>query len=312
MAAPSPRTRFASPLLYLIPLAILASPDPARADGGPFLVRLERGDSMQVLRVEPATFGMLRYVRADSVEGYLSGHWVQSITDASGRDVASDVLERRRAVGVDPLLYRIGDGSLRRRHAPRREDRTFGIFETGYYQQVSGPTSYGDDEVMMTTQVGAMRNLSRSLAVGGVLHLQIDDDRFGFGVGARGRRWLSNAFSVDGGAGWLFAGDDDRGEFKTGAFFGEAAINFSDHLQLAARIESWRFARRDYLYFYGDSTVSGYLVPRSQPYDDVVKYPARRETRVHIGAKAGRYPGVLLVVIVSLVALGVQSTKFNY
>jgi hypothetical protein len=306
MRTVSPRIGSVVVAPLLIALSQLPFPALAATNAGPYLLHLERGDSMRVVRIEPATFGMFRYVRADSVEGYVSGHKVLALTDADDRDVTRDVLERRRAIGVDPLLYR-RDGSteLRRRHVPRREDRTFPIFEMGYYGQVSGPTSPYDDNVMVSTELGAMQNLSRSLAVGGVLHFETDDDRVGFGVGLRGRRWLSNAFSLDGGAGWMFAGEDDRGEFKAHAFFGEAAINFSDHLQLAASIESWRFARREYLYW--NSAAVGFPASGSQPYNGVIKFPARRETLVHVGAKVGRYPGILLVVAVLFVTLGTQA-----
>lgn len=293
-------------LLFLISCPAPALPARAAADDGPYRLRLERGDSLDVVRLEPAAFGMFRYVRTDSVEGYLSWHKVVALTDARGEDLTRDVMERRRAIGVDPLLYR-SDGSsrLRRRHASRREDRTFPIFEAGYYAQAGGPRGPHDgDNWMASAEVGALRNLSRSMAVGAVLRLEADYDRTGIGVGLRGRRWLNNTFSVDGGAGWMFAGDDDRGEFKGGAFFGEAAINFADHVQVGVSVESWRYARHDYVFGYP----YGYLLPETPSYSYVIRSSPVRETRLYVGAKTGRYPGILLVTVVMFIALAAQPT----
>jgi hypothetical protein len=296
-------------LLVLFACPVQALPARAAVDGGPYVLRLDRGDSLRIVRLEPATFGMIRYVRTDSIEGYLGWHKVRALTDAQGADIAEDVRDRRRAIGVDPLLYRReGSSELRRRHRSRREGRDFAIFEAGYFTTVSGRNPRSDDVIMVSTDIGVMRNLSRSLAVGGVLHLEADDDRTGFGIGLRGRRWLNNKFSVDGGAGLMFAGDDDRGHFKSGAFFGEAAINFGDHLQLAARIESWRFER----FVYGYSPLDSFPRLEWPPYNYVTGSPAERETLIHVGAKAGRYPGILLVVVVAFVALGLQSTRDVY
>jgi hypothetical protein len=294
-------------ILALFACSVPALPGRAASrDDGSYVLRLDRGDSLLIVRLEPATFGMVRYVRTDSIEGYLGWHKVRALTDAHGADLAKDVREGRRAIGVDPLLYRReGSNELRRRHRSRREGRDFAIFEGGYFTTVSGRNSNYDGLIMVSTDVGVMKNLSRSLAVGGVLHLEADDDRTGFGIGLRGRRWLNNTFSVDGGAGLMFAGDDDRGHFKSGAFFGEAAINFGDHLQLAARIESWRFER----FVYGYSPLDSFPRLEWQPYKYVIGSPAERETLVHVGAKAGRYPGILLVAAVAFVALGLQSIR---
>ena len=308
MQAASLRSLRLVTLLVLFACPVQALPARAAVDGGPYVLRLERGDSLWIVRLEPATFGMFRYVRTDSIEGYLGWHKVRALMGSQGEDMAEDVRERRRAIGVDPLFYRReGSNELRGRHRSRREDRTFGIFEAGYYKQVVGPGSPYHEVGMMSADAGALRNLSRSLAVGGVLHFQIDEDRIGFGVGLRARRWLNNTFSVDGGAGWMFSGDDERGEFKPGAFFGEAAINVGDHLQLAASIESWRFARS--VYGYGPLDSLRYFSPESQPYTSVTRFPPERETRVHIGAKVGRYPGMLLVVVLFFAGVGFYSTE---
>ena len=290
MAATSARTRFASPLLYLIPLAMLASPYPVRAEGGSYLVRLERSDSMLVVRMEPATFGMFRYVRADSVEGYLSGHRVQSITDATGRDVSRDVLERRRAIGVDLPAYR-PDGSPKRPRSPHRDQRRFPIFEVGIYWRLNDPPSPYDNRSLMTGfDYGVMHNLSRSVALGGTVHLEVEDDRNGFGLALRGRRWLGRTQSLDGAAGWMFLGDDERGEFGSHAIYGEAALNLDDRFQIAARVESWGWKGYDY---WASERV------------------AHRETLVQVGGRVGVVPG-LPIFILFLLGAAMDGTRDLY
>lgn len=281
MAAAPARTWFASPLLYLIPLAILGLPDPLRAEGGPFVIHLERGDSVQVLRVEPATFGMFRYVRTDSVKGYLAAHRIRSITAASGGDVSRDVLERRRAIGVDPSMYR-PDGSPKPPRHPHRDQRRFPIFEVGIYGRLNDPPSPYDDRNLMTSlDYGVMYNLSRSIAVGGTVHLEVEDDRNGLGLALRGRRWLGNTLSLDGAAGWIFAGDDQRGDFGPHAIYGEAAINIDDHFQVAARVESWRWRGYDYW---------------------ALRSEKQRETLVQVGGRVGVVPGVPIFILFLLAA----------
>ena len=59
MGTAAPRiTRFVA-LLVLGFLSHPALPASAAPDAGPYLIHLERGDSIQALRLEPATFGMI-------------------------------------------------------------------------------------------------------------------------------------------------------------------------------------------------------------------------------------------------------------
>lgn len=289
--------RAVAPLLF-IALCMPALSSSAIADAGPWLLRLERGDSLQVVRLEPATFGMFRYVRTDSVEGYLSGHKVRSILDADGLDLGRTVLERRRAIGVDPATYRRDGSSNRLYHrGSRREARGFPLFEVGVYGRVNGPDSpYDGTSLLMSLDLGAMRNLSPSYSMGATLHFEADDEREGFGLALRGRRWLDNELSLDGTAGWMFAGSDDRGDFRANAFYGEASVNLGDHVQLAARIESWKGpARYD---AYPDSSYFGGSIWRPS----VVEATPKRETLIHIGAKVGSFPSILaLLVVLALV-----------
>lgn len=268
-------------LILLFSLCLFPSPALAEANDGPYLLHLERGDSVQVLRMEPATFGMFRYVRIDSVKRYLPGNRVQSITDAIGRDVTHDVLRRRQGIGVDPLAYR-PDAEYPR---PAHRDRlTFPIVEVGVYGQVNDPSSTYDGPRWMTgLDFGVMRNVSRAVSVGGTIHLEVEDDRTGLGLAVRARRWLGNTVSVDGATGWIFAGDDERGDFLANAFYGEAAINLQDRLHLAARVESWRWAQLDY-------DAYGYQL---EP---------RQETLLQLGGKVGVVPGVPIFIMFLLAA----------
>ncbi|HKQ18205.1 MAG TPA: hypothetical protein VJW75_00530 [Candidatus Eisenbacteria bacterium] len=310
MAAASPRNRFASPLLYLIPLAILALPDLVRADGGPFLLHLERGDSMQVLRVEPATFGMFRYVRADSVEGYLSAHRVQSITDASGRDVTSYVLERRRVLGREPIAYG-HEGSADHR-ASNREDRTFSVLEVGLYGRLSDrEPPHASGGWMTGIDFGAMRNLSRSVSVGGTIHFETERLRDGMGIALRARRWLGDGLSIDGAGGWVFAGSDDRGAFKPNAFYGEVAVNLGDRAQLVTRVESWKWAARERIIRPAAASAASAAgtPPLPEGYEEIEReLPASRETMIQLGGRFGAVPGVpLLLLFLLVVGVGPRS-----
>jgi len=293
-------------LVFLVSLPFPPSSAPAAPnDQGPYLLHLDRGDSLQVVRVEPATFGMLRYVRSDSVEGYLSGHKVRSITDADGRDLGRSVLERRRAIGVAPLTYR----RLARRHRSRREDRTFPISEIGFYSEVSRQPQYADGSIMTGIDVGAMRNVARSVSIGATLHFESDEHRSGLGLSLRGRRWFGNRLSLDGAAGLILAGDDDRGAFKGHSYFGEGSANLGDHVQVVARIESWRWARYDYSIRPVAAIGSG-TPPLPEGYEAVEQeLDPTRETLIHIGGKVGTYQGLLALVGFSLMA-AVWSSRY--
>ena len=273
--------RICRAFVFLLTSSLCPSPAVAAPDGGPYLLRLERGDSIQVLRVEPATFGMLRYVRTDSVKGYLPGNRVRSISDALGRDVTHDVIGRRRGIGVDPLTYRPDPEYPRPAH---RDRLNFPIFEVGVYSRVNDPPStYGHPRWMTGVDFGVMRNVSRAISVGGSIHLEVEDDRTGLGLAVRARRWLGSTLSVDGATGWIFAGDDERGDFQPNAFYGEAAINFQDRFHLAARVESWKWSQLEY-------DVYGYEIER------------RQETLLQFGGKVGAVPGIPIFIIALLAA----------
>jgi len=270
------RARYLVALFLLVFFALHPSPASAVADEGPYILRLERGDSIQVLGMQPATFGMFRYVRVDSVRRYVAGYRIRSISDTSGRDVTPEVVGHRRAIGVDPLAYRPDPKVPRTLH---RDRLVFPIFEVGVYGRLNGSEPYEGDHGLMTgLDFGVMRNLSRSTSAGATVHLEAEDDRTGLGLALRGRRWLSDQVSVDGSAGWIFAGDDERGEFEPYAFYGEAAVNLRDRLQLAARIESWRWNRLNYdQYGYGLNS--------------------RQETLIQVGGRVGVFPGVPIFII---------------
>ena len=308
MAAAPPRTRFASALLYLIPLAILASPDPVRADGGPFLIHLERGDSIRAMRVEPAPFGMFRYVRIDSVKGYLSAHRVRFINDPYGRDVTGDLLERRRVLGREPIAY--GHDGPADPRTSNREDRTFSLLEVGLYGRLSDrEPPYAEGGWMTGIDFGAMRNLSRSVSVGGTIHFETEHLRDGFGIALRARRWLGDALSIDGTGGWVFAGSDDRGAFKPNAFYGEVAANLGDRAQLVARVESWKWAARER--FIRPVAASGAgTPPLPEGYEEIEReLPVTRETMIQLGGRFGAVPGIpLFVLFLLVVGVGPRTT----
>lgn len=159
---------------------------------------------------------------------------------------------------------------------------------------------------MTGIDVGAMRNVARSVSIGATLHFESDELRKGLGLSVRGRRWFGDFLSLEGAAGGMLAGDDARGSFKGHSYYGEGSVNLGDHLQVVGRIESWKWAEHDY-YIRPVATGNG-TPPLPEGYERVEdELPAGRETLVHLGARIGTYQGILTLAAAALFASAILS-----
>ena len=101
--------------------------------------------------------------------------------------------------------------------------RNFAITETGL-----GSRGVGEDAGHVFWELGAMRNVSGSTALGGSLYSSAGADFVRLGAKARYRRWLSDAVPLDLAPGLMLhdADDVDTG-FELG-FTAHAALSFRD------------------------------------------------------------------------------------
>lgn len=232
----------------LLILILLALPLSARASEPPrtavVRVVLTDGDTLQAVRVRPATFDMVAVEMPDSQIRYLAANRVRAVLNSRGADRTAAVLERRETV---PSRYdREASGEDRPKRIPAltwqgrplAETRSFMITEFGVLTRIDDyPYLGGDSGVQFSFDLGWMKNISPRGAVGFSGYALLSDPTTRLGLRGRYRRWLSRKTSIDVSPGVLLGGEDSAIEYDPPGFVLGTTLNAGDLVALTLDAE---------------------------------------------------------------------------
>lgn len=204
-------------------------------------VVLTDGDTLHAVRVRPASFDMVAVEMPDSPIRYLSSNKIRAVLDSLGVDRTAAVLEHGKTV---PSPYDPGPDGRRRipaltwRGRPRAETGSFLITEFGVLTRIDHyPYIGGDSRMAFSFDLGWMKNISESGAVGFSGYALVSDPTSRLGLRARYRRWLSRRTSIDISPGILLSGEDSGIEYDPPGFVLGTTLNAGDLVALTVDAE---------------------------------------------------------------------------
>jgi hypothetical protein len=266
------------------------TPSDSSAASGPFIIRTEKGEAIEVRYVGYWTADVVRYRTLSGETRYLTANRIRSVEDASGRDFLKSILRDRSSRGSP---FADGGSGIRPpqffwRGRPLPECSSYLVTEIGFHRMINrNEKLWHDSNVLVTADLGYMVNRSERTALGGLIHFGTESDRTGAGLGFRYRRWLSKSSAADFTAGVDFLGSvDPGGELGAACPWIEADVSIVDLLGLSIRGERWTGSIPP-SYLDGSAGSKSYMT-------------------WHVGAKGGSYIGAsavaggLLIVIVAL------------
>lgn len=163
------------------------------------------------------------------------------------------------------------------RGKPLPECRTFLVTELGVYARLDDdPTGATDNPVYFTLDVGLMKNVSPTTALGFTAYGGTGDSHARVGARFRYRRWLSRDFSLDVAPGVIVYGSEDGGytHQAPGLVLG-TSLNWRDWVALGLEVEHSRYEIEGY-------TPGEFAAPEKAS-----------DTTWRVGGKLGSAPGVL-------------------
>jgi hypothetical protein len=236
-------------VLLVLPLSACAS-EPSHT--AVVRVVLTDGDTLHAARVRHAPFDMVAVEMPDSKIRYFASNRVRAVLDTRGVDRTKAVLERRETVPspYDPepngREESPGDNRPSRRRIPAltwrgrplAETRSFMITEFGVLGRIDDyPYIGGDSRIAFSFDLGWMKNISESRAVGFSGYALLSDPTTRMGIRARYRRWLSRKTSIDISPGVLLGGEDSGIEYDPPGFVLGATLNAGDLVALMVDAE---------------------------------------------------------------------------
>ena len=226
-------------VLLVLPLSARASSEPPRT--AVVRVVLTDGDTLHAVRVRPASFDMVAVEMPDSQIRYLASNRVRAVLDLRGVDRTKALLEHRETV---PSPYDPEPNGRRRipaltwRGRPLAETRSFLITEFGVLARIDdNPYIVLDPRIAFSFDLGWMKNISESGAVGFSGYALVSDPTTRMGIRARYRRWLSQKTSIDISPGVLLGGEYSGIEYDPPGFVLGATLNAGDLVALMVDAE---------------------------------------------------------------------------
>jgi len=223
--------------LMTVAVLLLALPLSARASEPPHAavvrVVLTDGDTLRAARVRPVSFDMVAVEMPDSKIRYFASNRVRVVLDPQGVDRTASALVHRETV---PSLHH--KSALTWRGRPLAETRSFMITEFGVLARIDdNPYIGGDPRIAFSFDLGWMKNISESRAVGFSGYALVSDPTTRIGIRARYRRWLSRKTSIDISPGILLGGEDSGIEYDPPGFVLGATLNAGDLVALTVDAE---------------------------------------------------------------------------
>ena len=208
-------------------VVLLALPPSARASESAHAavvrVVLTDGDTLHAARVRPASYDMVAVESPDSKTRYVASNRVRAVQD---EPPGKNRPNRRR---IPALTWR---------GRPLAETRSFMVTEFGVLERIDDyPYIGGDSRIAFSFDLGWMKNISESGAVGFSGYALISDATTRMGIRARYRRWLSRKTSIDISPGVLLGGEDSGIEYDPPGFILGATLNAGDLVALTVDAE---------------------------------------------------------------------------
>ena len=235
---------------------------PADADlGGDTIEITTVDDSVHAyVSVGPWPGGFLKCVRVDGDLEFLPVHRIRGIQSIDLTDVTDRVLVEGKNVGLasaaepelEPERTKVRKNkTITFRGYPSPETKWFFIMQTGALVPVNAVSN----PLLLTFDLGVMRNLGPHWAVGVNFHTRYGDFG-GRGVVVRGRRWLDRSISADLTGG--FVNSIDTGT-NSRSWIGQAHLNFGNVGSVTFEVERWKHDYSAYSYYstVPDPVVSG-------------------------------------------------------
>lgn len=292
--------------LSLFVAASLASAVPVGASPPPRLTLvLDSGDTLHVVRVEPAGIGTVRITNDEGRFQFLSAHRIRRVLDEDGRDRTREALDLRRGIGSAPRaisLEPMPQEPRRARYGPRSVTRSFMITETSAFGRLDPSL---DDERSFTASfdLGHAVNVTARDAVGASLFIGGGDGSGDFGVRARYRRWFGTRSCLEFAPGLILSHDEPGPADGRGiGFVGQIAYTYARWVSGALQIYS---VRRSGVWQY---------VPGPDFFTPGYSYlePGYRDTGVMLGVKIGGRAGMAAGAAGTLAAIVASShRRFN-
>ena len=185
------------------------------------------------------------------------------------------------------------------RGKPQSECSGWIVINSAWLQRFAGNVeSEYKSRFLLNGELGYMKNVSPSQAVGGSLYLSGDDDGSNFGFMARYKKFLNKTISYDFCAGILLAGDDNYIDKKFPGFVFQSAISVKDWIAIMLQAQFNRYDVNNYVYDINDSYWNRYSGTQSEFY---------------LGLRFGSYAAFVVPVAVAvIVAATFNDFDVNY
>ena len=173
------------------------------------VVEKDDGTHIAVARVERWPGDFVRLISGTGGARYLPISTVRTIRDETGADVTERVLRGWEGFGTMPTAPQPS------KRIPARYRQEFAMLQGGILGRTNPPS--GEPHAALAIDLGTMRNLSTSLALGGTLGLVSDSDHLRIAAKPRLRQWLTNSVAFDVAPGIFHSVDSDNSSTAHGS-----------------------------------------------------------------------------------------------
>lgn len=178
------------------------------------------------------------------------------------------------------------------RGGARERCRTFWITEFEFGRRLDSPVvvrATDDDwleNLFLAAEVGHMVNLDSTWALGGTLMVAGAGGTSRLGAKVRVRRWTSQEFAADAGAGLLIAGSDMDYQQHYPGFTGHVGFRYGDLIGVSLRVD----------------------VIGGEPKPGISRNPIGSDTAWHIGVTTGSFAALVSSLAMAFLAMAVAGS----
>lgn len=173
------------------------------------------------------------------------------------------------------------------RGKPQAECAGWIVFNSGWLQRFAGKVeSYNKSRYLLNFDLGFMKNISDTRALGGSFYLGADDDGSDFGVMARYKKFITPVSSYEFCGGLILAGDDNYLEKRFPGFIFQASISLKDWIAVTFQSQITRFDRINYTYYNYQSNWESY---------------SGTQTEFYLGMRLGSYAALIIPTAITII-----------
>lgn len=198
---------------------------------------------------------------------------------------------------ISPHL--IQAGAAFGRGKPQSECAGWIVFNSAWLQRFAGSVgNEGKSRFLLNGDLGFMKNVSPSQALGASFYMSGDDDGSDLGVMARYKKFIDKKNGYDLCAGILLAGDDNYIKKNYPGFIFQASFTWRDWIGLMFQAQVIGYDKVNY-YYYNENT------PQWESYGGT-------QTEFFLGLRFGSYAALIIpVAVVTIIAIVVNDWEFE-